>query len=187
MLKINLLPIRQLKKRAKAINQIFSAFVALCCVIAALCLIMFYQSNTVKAIERDIASWKIEEKTLKRTLDKIAQFEKNTEELNRRIDIINGLKKESSLTVHILDEVANLIDNKRVWLVSFSQQGSTLNLDGVAMDNETIAQFMNLLETSAYISNVSLGKSTLKGFSGRNLKSFNLKCVVGHPQKEKKG
>ncbi len=187
MLKINLLPIRQLKKRAKATNQIVSAFVAFCFVVAALCLIAYYQAGTIKAIEADIASWEIEEKTLKRTLDKIAQFEKNTEELNRRIGVINSLKKSSSLTVHVLDEVANLIDNKRVWLVSFNQQGSTLNLSGVAMDNETIAQFMNTLKTSAYITDVSLGRSSLKGFSGRNLKSFNLKCVVAQPKKEKKG
>lgn len=184
MLKINLLPIRQLKQRAKATNQIASAFVAFCCVLLVLALIGFFQSSNIKAVEDQITALEAEKRSYSKTLKKIAEYKKNTEELNRRIEVINSLKKDSSLTVHILDELTRLIDNKRVWLTSLSQQGAQLKMQGVAMDNETIAQLMNSLKTSKYIKAVSLGQSTLKGYSGRNLKSFNLTCNVGQPAKK---
>lgn len=184
MLRINLLPIRQLKKRAKAVNQITSALIALACVLFVLGAVSFYQKNDIKQTQNRIQQLEAKKKTYQKTLNKIAEFKKNTEELNRRITVINNLRKTSSLTVHIMDEVTNLIDSERVWLTSLSQQNTTLNLLGVALDNESIAQFMDSLKNSDYVSAVSLGQSTMKSVSGRNLKSFNLTCSIKHPATE---
>ncbi len=178
MLRINLLPIRQLKKRAHAFKQITLALIGLGCVLLVLGAVSFYQKNNIKQTQQSIQKLEEKKKTYQKTLDKIAELKKNTEELNRRITVINNLRKSSSVTVHILDEVTNRIDNERVWLTSLSQQNTTLNLIGVALDNESIAQFMDSLKDSEYIDTVSLGQSTLKSVSGRNLKSFNLTCSI---------
>lgn len=184
MLRINLLPIRQLKKRAQANNQIASAVVVFCCVLFILALVALFQSNKISATESRIKDLQAEKTKYSKTLKKIADYKKNTDELERRINVINKLRTDSSLTVHVLDEITNLIDNKRVWLTSLSQQGSSLSLNGVALDNETIAQFMEILKTSPFISSVALGKSTLKGISGKNLKVFNISCSVAQPPPE---
>ena len=128
MLKINLLPVRQLKKRAKA--------------------------------------------------------RKDTQELVRRTEIINKLKEDSSLTVRTLDEVANRIDNERMWLQSLQQQNSSLSLSGVALDNQTVAQFMDNLKESPFVQSVELADSSLKVVSGRNLKTFQLNSAVSQPPKQ---
>lgn len=185
MLRINLLPIRQLKKRAKANNQIASAVVTFCCVLFVLALVALFQSNKISSTEDRIKDLQAEKTKYSKTLKKIADYKKNTEELERRIDVINKLRTDSSLTVHVLDEITNLVDNKRVWLTSLTQQGASLSLAGVALDNETIAQFMEALKTSPFINSVSLGKSTLKGISGKSLKVFNISCKVAQPAPEK--
>ena len=78
-------------------------------------------------------------------------MKKQKEELERKTAIINKLRAESSLTVRLLDDVARNVDNKRLWLDSLSQQGPTLSLTGVALDNETVAQFMDKLKSSEFV------------------------------------
>jgi type IV pilus assembly protein PilN len=54
----------------------------------------------------------------------------------------------------------------------------------MALDNRTIAKYMDDLTTSEYITNVSLSSTALKGFAGRNLKSFSLSCSIAMPNEE---
>ena len=116
----------------------------------------------------------------------IEKLKSDKEELERKISIINKLKEESSLTVHILDEVANVVDNGRMWLTSFTQQSNSLSLTGIALDNQTVAQFMDMLKKSRFVESVNLSNSSLKKISDRNLKEFALTCVISQPKQEQK-
>lgn len=181
MLKINLLPVRQLKKRAKARKQLFGMFLLLILVLALLAATGVLQAQKISGLQTDIAALQKEKDSYKPTLDKIAKLKKDREELVRKSEIIKQLKSDSSLTVHTLDEVASRVDNQRMWLESLNQQGSSLQLTGVALDNQTIAQFMDNLKESPFVQDVTLAGSSLKVVSGRNLKSFELNCVVAQP------
>ena len=184
MLRINLLPIRQLKKRAKARNQIIS-FATL---LAFLCLILgavfFLQSTKNKNIESQITQLKAEKQKYAPILKEMQRLEKAKKDLENKIGIINKLKQDSATTVHIIDEVANKVDSKRMWLKSLEQQGASLSLTGVALDNQTVAQFMDALKDSPYITTVNLSNASLTKVSGRNLKSFSLACSTVTPQKK---
>ncbi len=111
----------------------------------------------------------------------IKQLEKDKELIEKRIAIIKQLKKSSSLTVHVLDEVANLTPADRMWLTSVTQSGASLTIAGMALDNRTIAKYMEDLKTSPYISNVNLVNTSLKSYAGRNLKVFSLSCSAAVP------
>lgn len=183
MLKINLLPVRQLKKRAKARKQLFGMFLLLFLVLAILGITGALQAKKISNLGTEIASLQKQKDSFTPTLKKIEKLKKEREELVRRTDIINKLKTDSSLTVRIIDEVANRVDNQRMWLESLQQQTSSLRLSGVALDNQTIAQFMENLKESPFVQDVTLANSSLKIVSGRNLKSFELNCVVAQPEK----
>jgi type IV pilus assembly protein PilN len=186
MLKINLLPIRQLKKRAKARNQIVAALIAFCGVIVLLAFVGMLQAARISSLNDEIQAREKEKKSFDKVVQELADLEKKRLELNEKIRIINQLKTDSYLTVRILDEVANLIDNNRMWLTSLSQSGSNLTLSGYAMDNETIAQFMDELKfSSPFVNSVSLSNSSQASVSGKDLKSFSLVCSVSFPQPTK--
>lgn len=184
MLRINLLPIRQLKKRAKAKNQIAIFCVILICFIAVLGLVGIYQASKIKSIESNIADLNKEQARLAPEIAAVDKLKKDKEELDRKISIINQLKAESSLTVHVLDEVANVVDNGRMWLTSFTQQGNSLSLTGIALDNQTVAQFMDMLKKSQFIQSVNLSNSSLKMIGDRSLKEFSLSCAIAQPTQE---
>ena len=69
-----------------------------------------------------------------------------------------------------------------MWLKSLKQQGASLSLTGVALDNRTVAQFMDALKKSPYISGVNLSNASLTKVSGRDLKSFSLACSIVSPK-----
>jgi type IV pilus assembly protein PilN len=182
MLKINLLPIRQLKKRAKARNQLIATFMVFLSVLAILALVGVMQTSRISGLKDDIADKTREKKSFDKVVKELAALEQKRLDLNTKIDIINKLKTDSSLTVRVLDEVANLIDNNRMWLTSLNQQGGKLILSGYALDNQTIAQFMDELKfKSPYISGVSLTNSSLSQVYGKDLKQFSLTCSVSSP------
>ena len=178
MLRINLLPVRQLKRRAKARNQIVSTIIAWCCLLIFLGIIGLWQAGRVSSLEGQIVQLNQQKDAFKPILADIEKVKQQKEEIERKTQIIKTLRQESSMTVRVLDEVAKNVDNKRLWLDSLSQSGLTLSLTGVALDNETVAQFMDKLKASAFISDVNLTSSSLKVVAERNLKSFVMTCTT---------
>ncbi len=183
MLEINLIPVRQLKKRAKARREL--ALIGL--VQVAACLLCFtiavWQGGVIYSLEKKKQRLEHERKKLEPFLVEMKKLEKKKVELQRKASIIDKLRQDSPLTVRILDEVANRLDNQRMWLTSLEQQGENLTLAGVALDNHTIAQFMDNLTASKFVVDVALGDSSLEVVSGRNLKRFTLNCTIAHPGK----
>ncbi len=185
MLRINLLPIRQLKKRAKARNQIVIVSTLLVFLLLILGAVAFVQSSKIQNIETSIAKLKKEKQKFAPILKEMKQLEQAKKDLENKIGIIKKLKRDSSVTVHILDEVAKKVDSKRMWLKSLKQQGSSLSITGVALDNRTVAQFMDSLKKSSYIGTVNLSDASLAKVSGRDLKTFSLACSIVSPEKSK--
>ena len=181
MLKINLLPIRQLQQHARARNEIFgfiAFFVFLVVILSALGIL---QANKATAIQAETTRLNQEKQTYDKILAEIKKLEADKKELENKIGIIKKLKKESSLTVHVLDEVARKLDSTRMWLTALDQQGSSLSLKGIALDNKTIAGFMDTLDASPFISDVNLSDSSLTKVAGQDLKAFSIQCTVGSP------
>ena len=185
MVRINLLPVREIKRRARAKREITLFALAMVGLLVLLSAIGFLQASKAKQLQMELTKIRQEKQRYTRVLNQIKKLEKDKKTLEKKIDIIHRLKAESSLTVHILDEIANRTPSKRMWLTSLTQKGSTLTLKGMALDNRTIASYMEDLKKSPYIKDVSLTNSSLKQYAGRNLKSFSLTCSVGVPEQKK--
>ena len=184
MLQINFLPVRQLKKREKAKSQL-AAFLLLFVLVAALCaLAWLIQSNDIDSARKDNARLTSEKQSLQPKLTLIDKLNKDKAELERKTKVIEQLKKQSSLAVRVMDEVANRVDSNRLWLISMSESGGHVDLKGIALDNESIAQFMDNLKASPFVREVSLVESSQKPLAGRDLKSFTISSQVAPPGSE---
>ncbi len=184
MVRINLLPVREIKRRAQAKQQItFFAF-GFILLLILLGAFGFQQSSKAGQLQQEFSKIKRDKQRFTKTLNQIKKLESDKALLENRIAIIHKLKAQSSLTVHVLDEVARVVPNRRMWLQSLWQSGNKLQLTGMALDNRTIAKYMEDLKQSPYIKNVNLANSSLKAFAGRNLKSFSLSCTIGVPEKK---
>lgn len=183
MILINLLPVRHLKKRAKARSEALvfaSVFVLLCALLGGWALKL---NMDVKQMQAEVARLDKKKKSYDATLREIKQIETQKAQLFEKIDAIKQLKAKSQVSVHVLDEVAKATPPNGVWLTTMNQRGARLSLAGTALDNNTIADYMTKLARSPYIVNVVLGDSSQRVVAKRNLKTFKLNMAVQPPSK----
>jgi len=185
MIYINLLPVRDIIRRNRAKKHLVLSLVAWLCFVTSLSLFGLYQANTIAGLEQTHNDLQAEKQRYAKVLGQIKKIEEDKKILLTRIEVIKQLKQSSSLTVHVLDEVANLTPPHRMWLTRLTQTSADLKLSGMALDNQTVAKYMDDLESSSYIQNVTLASASMEKFAERDLKLFSISCGVGMPAIEK--
>ena len=182
MIRINLLPVRQMKQKTQAIRQLAISGVVIIATLVFSLLATGFLSTRVSGLEKNISQLTARKKELQKTLDLINTLEEKKKLVEQQIGVVQQLEKKSQLTVRILDEVARLTPHERMWLTQLSQDATSLKLSGMALDNRTIAIFLEKLKNSSYLTNVTLGSSALNKYGGRNLKKFSLTCSIVPPE-----
>ncbi|MGR0481910.1 MAG: PilN domain-containing protein [Candidatus Electronema sp. V4] len=186
MLRINLLPVKEIKQRAAAKNQLAVFGLVFAGLLVILILAVLMLNGQISSLKTEVADLEQRKSALAKILQEIEELKKKKDEVDKQTALIENLEKSSALTAHLLNEVANLTPNERLWLTSLNQAGASMNLSGMALDNQTVAEFLEKLKGSKYISSVTLANSSLSVYAGRNLKSFTLSCAVAMPESEKK-
>lgn len=179
MIQINLIPVREIKKRISYKRKL-GGYISLL-VITMLSLLSYtgYQKLEISDLENLNSKIQNEKNQYTKIINQIKKIEEEKKVLETRISVIKQLKRESSLTVHILDEIGQITPSKRMWLKSLDQSSSKLILSGMALDDQTIAKYMDDLDKSRFIGNISLSNTTMDKFAERNLKSFSISCIIG--------
>jgi Tfp pilus assembly protein PilN len=182
MIKINLLPIRDIVRRKNDFNQIIAASFAMLFIICMLAIVGWIQFGSINTLQAEVKDIKAQKSKFVEIVAEIKKIEEEKKLLATRTEVINQLKQSSSLTVHVLDEVANLTPPNRMWLKNLAQTGSQLALAGMALDDQTIARYMDELEASDYIQSVRLASSSLEIVADRSLKAFSITAHVDMPK-----
>jgi len=178
MVRINLLPVKQIKRILKARNEVIAFLFALLGLIVIILGLAFSRIVLVNDLNADINELKKEKNSYQSTINEIEKLKKDKAILETKLATIKKLKKGSHIAVRILNEIANLIPANRMWLNSLSQTPDLLKLSGIALDNETIAQFMKVLKESPLFTDADLVNSSLVVVADRKLKSFSLNCSI---------
>ena len=182
MIRINLLPIKQIKKRARLRQEVFGLLVLFVAVLAGLVLIFQWQAATISGLKTTIAQLDQKKTSFNKLTKEIAELQKTKAMLDAKVEAIKRLKTKSSIAVHIIDEVALRTPQDRMWLTSLTQNPGGLSLQGVALDNATIAQYMQSMDASPYFRNAELINSSLLDVSGQKLKSFSMTISIVVPE-----
>lgn len=182
MIRINLLPVREIKRRNKAKKELTLAATGVALLVALLVVFGAYKIMTVKGLQSDLADLQNKKKQYDTRLQEIKKLEEEKELLLTRIGVIEQLKNSASLTVHVLDDVAGRTPSDRIWLTDLSQSGNQVQLGGMSLDNQTIAKYMVDLEGSSYMENLVLVKSDMKKYADRDLKAFTITSSITTPE-----
>lgn len=94
-------------------------------------------------------------KQLREQTKHVAELETKKNILAQKLTTIANLKIKKQGPVRVLDNIATSIPEKS-WLMKVSQKGDVLDFNGIALDNQTIAEFINKLSMSPYFTSVEL-------------------------------
>ena len=77
----------------------------------------------------------------------------------------------------LLDVMTQVIVPKRMWFTSLESKDTNVRINGIALDNKTVADFMIRLEQTGLFSEVDLNTLKQHKVEKSNLKSFQISCV----------
>jgi type IV pilus assembly protein PilN len=183
MIRINLLPFRAARKKENIRRQI-SIFV-LTFLFTAVTLVYYNGTlnDKISELENEITAKKAELASYQKAIREIQAIKKRLGDLQNKTRIINQLNTNRAWPLSFLDSINDLIMEKRMWLTNLSMRGSSISIQGIALDNKTVADFMTRLEQSKIYSNVNLRTVNQKIILKYNLKSFDISCQKAPPQK----
>lgn len=159
MIKINLLPVREERRRLGARQeQIFFILIMVLVLIG----IYYWNSATNKKI-RDLRSQirQVEQDTtrLSKIVKEVEKFKADKKVLDGKITVINQLKTFRQDQVHYMDELNTALP-EQVWLEFYQQKGDLLTMRGKSLSTDDIASFMRKLESSTYFQDVRLDQTS---------------------------
>ncbi len=114
-------------------------------------------------------------KELEPAVKEVEKFKEEKRKLDSQLDIIKQLSKERLKNVKSLDALQNLIPQK-AWLTAIRVKENKAELDGFAVDDIVVSEFMQALENSIYYANVSLVTSEEFKKEAGTIKKFVIKC-----------
>ena len=178
MIKINLLPYHEEKKRAGTKRQVLIGLVSFGIFFLLVIFLQIYMVASVAKLETEVQSARARLDAFTKVTGNLDKFKADKAILEKKIGVIKDLEKNRSYPVHIMDELASRISPQREWITSFAQKDNNLRVEGVAVDNPAIAQFMKRLEDSPYIKTVDLISSKQTTVSRVKLMEFVLLCTA---------
>jgi type IV pilus assembly protein PilN len=195
MIRINLLPYRAAQKKENIRRQI-SIFVL--AVIMLVGILLYYNmtlNNNIDALNTQIKNKKSMLAQVEKQAKKVDEIKKAFDTLKQKTHVIKSLEANRKISVQLLDNMTTLVAEKvsvsqneaspdsdskpvkRLWFTNFQENGNNINIQGIALDNKTIADFMSRLEGSALFTNVNLKAIKQQKINELNLKNFDIICT----------
>ena len=182
MIRINLLPFRDARRKETARKQVGIFLLTMAVVLGLLLVTHFYLKNQVKGLQTRVKATKTQLAKYEKINKEIADIKKRLEILRRKTDVIKNLEANRRQALELLDAFTGLVIKKRMWFTRLECHGTLtggVRILGIAMDNKTVADFMTRLEKSGLFASVqlkNLQKHTIKQSQSINLKKFEIFC-----------
>jgi len=186
MIQINLLPVREWRKKEAVRQQISIFALSLILLIVGLLAAGLTIQGKVRAQRQELASLEGKKAKFAYVNKKIERVNKKRKQVENKFKAIEKLQEGRTTTVKILDEIVSSIPIDRLWLTKLSLKENNVQLGGVALDNHTVALFMRRLETSPMCRSVNLIKTKQKSIQGHALMEFGLKVNIQTQHKKNK-
>jgi len=194
MIRVNLLPYRAARIKENIRRQVTIYVLS---TLFLILLLGFFPYNPysyvalnkeIKSLRQDRDDRKKELASYRDTTVKIKALEKTKADIDVKLGKINELKKIKTGPVRLLDDIATSVPKDKLWLTALKENKGMLVLEGTAMDNETVADFMNRLKDTQSVRAVELVRTKQKEIKelNLNLKDFALKCQTYAFKQEQK-
>jgi type IV pilus assembly protein PilN len=173
MIRINLLPYRAARKKE---NIRFQVNVFLGSVVFVGLLIFWFNSmlnSHIQELNTEIRSTRDQVAKYQQINKEIADIKKNLALLEKKIEVIDSLESDRRAPVENMDSLYKLLVEKRMWYTQIEEKSNNIKVSGIALDNQTVADYMTRIEKSDRFGNVRL--ATVKQYKMQGKEDVSLK------------
>ncbi|MDD5222777.1 MAG: PilN domain-containing protein [bacterium] len=181
MIKINLLPRGREQKKKEGLREQIVVLVA--AVVILFFLIGMLHSRIggqITSTQKKISDTTTEIARLDEMIKEVKDIEVKRKNLEDKLNVIENLEKGRVGAVMFMDKLS-LMPPEKLWLTSLSENQGKVNLTGNAIDNPTVAKFMDNLDKSGVFRDVAFGSSNKIMYEKYRMVSFNLSLRAALP------
>ena len=177
MIRINLLPIRAQKRKDNVRKQgvfLVVYFVLLIAVVTGIHLSLMSEAD---AKRKKIEGQKKEIVRLDQIIKEVQNYKAKLADLTDKLNTVVGLEQSQRGPARVFKELASTMPEK-LWIEKMTDRGGFLTLEGYAIDQQTIAEFMMKLENNGNLKYVKLSVTKKANKGGTDMQSFVINTNV---------
>lgn len=177
MIRVNLLPIKQARKRSAGRAQLIIFATLLLVEILVLGFLYFTKADELEKSQASVAQHHAEVNKAKADVSDHARLEEEAAVLAEQLAVLDGLEKGASGPVRLFDELQGILsaprneedrfaqmqrkwlvewDTRRLWLEKFTDKEKKVELEGFAANADDVAEFLQRLTTARHFTDVQL-------------------------------
>jgi len=177
MIRINLLPVRELEAQIARRRELMTGGLFLGVTFLGILVVFGYQylslsrlQTEMDDLEREIAALTLEAKGVAILQKKVADFKS-------KVKVIEELEAKKTGPVKVLESLSAATP-ARLWLTEFKETEGSVSINGLAVDNQAVAEFLKALTATGFFQNVELIESLQVDQNGTALKRFSLRSTL---------
>ena len=155
MIRINLLPHRAEKRRARQIQFIAFSVISIALAGFLVGVVEFAIDTQISYQERRNTYLKQQTAILDKQIAEIKMLREQTQALLSRKNVVEGLQSTRSDVVHLLDQMLRILPDG-VYLKTLKQTGNKIALDGFTQSNARVSTLMRAIEDSPWLDTPTL-------------------------------
>jgi type IV pilus assembly protein PilN len=179
MIRVNLLPVRELQAAVIRRRDLTIGGIVLGSVIIVLLATYFLQYYQLSKLGSELEILRSEIQALNVKVKEVGDLQNRIKEYTSKHNIISDLNKKKTGPVGIMESLSAATPT-RLWLTEFKETGGRLTINGTAADNQTVAEFLKALAASAYFRDVELVETTQGGQESGPFKKFSIRSAVSY-------
>ncbi len=162
MIRINLLPEPRTKGVKKQWDVRIEAVGAAVAIVMVVLACFWYASELDAVIEAKQLTKQEKEKqiaALKEQVKQVEDFEKKKKQLEDKGRIIDELEKKRGGPVRAMDHISQSLEPLKLWLLKLDMKEKQIDMEGKALSQDDIVEFINNLRRTEYFVNIRLTES----------------------------
>jgi type IV pilus assembly protein PilN len=181
VIKINLLPKGREAKKKEGIREQIVVLVAAVVILFLLIGVLHSRiKGQITSTQKMIVETKAEITRLDDQIKEVNDIEVKRKNLEDKLTVIENLEKGRVGSVMFMDKMSQMIPEK-LWLTALTESQGKVNLNGNAIDNQTVAKFIDNLEKSGVFREVIFGSSNQIMYEKYKMVNFNLSLKASLP------
>lgn len=173
MIRINLLPHRAEKRRARKVQFIALSVFSLLAGILLIGFIHVVMNAKISYQERRNTYLKQEISILDKQIAEIKKLREQTESLLARKAVVESLQSTRADVVHLLDQMLRILPDG-VYIKSLKQTGNAISMSGFAQSNARVSTLMRAIEDSPWLDTPVLVEIHAANNGGARVSEFTL-------------
>jgi|SRR5215470_9195838 len=125
-----------------------------------------------KSIQEQMTAALRKNQELSQVKARYMERQRQAENYKRRVDVIDQLRANQTGPVNLLNMVGSTVNNtEAVWLNTLKDEGNAINIEGLALSQDAVANLISNLQKTGYFKNVEI-KETFQDDSVKDMQAF---------------